>query len=85
MANRLARESSPYLLQHANNPVEWFPWGEEAFASARQRDTPIFLSIVAAQTTGKARLLAAIRAIDQIEIVRSGGDKFGSEMFPSGF
>ena len=45
MANRLARESSPYLLQHANNPVEWFPWGDEAFASARERDRPIFVSI----------------------------------------
>lgn len=43
--NRLARESSPYLLQHANNPVDWFPWGEEAFAEARRRKVPIFLSI----------------------------------------
>ncbi len=43
--NRLAREKSPYLLQHANNPVDWFPWGEEAFARAREQDKPIFLSI----------------------------------------
>jgi uncharacterized protein YyaL (SSP411 family) len=43
--NRLARERSPYLLQHANNPVEWHPWGDEAFAEARRRDVPIFLSI----------------------------------------
>lgn len=43
--NRLAREKSPYLLQHANNPVDWFPWGEEAFAKARAEDKPIFLSI----------------------------------------
>ena len=43
--NRLAREKSPYLLQHARNPVDWYPWGEEAFAAARQRDVPIFLSI----------------------------------------
>lgn len=43
--NRLARESSPYLLQHAHNPVDWFPWGEEAFAEARRRDVPIFLSV----------------------------------------
>ncbi|MDX2146793.1 MAG: thioredoxin domain-containing protein [Planctomycetota bacterium] len=43
--NRLARESSPYLLQHAHNPVDWFAWGEEAFAEARRRDVPIFLSI----------------------------------------
>src|SRR5437870_8386530 len=45
MANRLARESSPYLLQHAHNPVDWWPWGDEAFAEARRRDVPIFLSV----------------------------------------
>jgi uncharacterized protein YyaL (SSP411 family) len=45
MPNRLARERSPYLLQHANNPVDWYPWGPEAFARARQEDRPIFLSI----------------------------------------
>src|SRR5579864_6876398 len=43
--NRLARERSPYLLQHAANPVDWFPWGEEAFARARAEDKPIFLSV----------------------------------------
>jgi uncharacterized protein YyaL (SSP411 family) len=43
--NRLARERSPYLLQHAQNPVDWFPWGDEAFAAARAGDKPIFLSI----------------------------------------
>ena len=43
--NRLARERSPYLLQHADNPVNWFPWGDEAFATARKLDKPIFLSI----------------------------------------
>jgi uncharacterized protein YyaL (SSP411 family) len=43
--NRLAREASPYLAQHADNPVEWFAWGDEAFAAARERDVPIFLSI----------------------------------------
>ena len=43
--NRLARERSPYLLQHAGNPVDWFPWGDEAFAKARAEDKPIFLSI----------------------------------------
>ena len=43
--NRLAREKSPYLLQHATNPVDWYPWGEEAFARARAEDKPIFLSI----------------------------------------
>src|SRR5581483_1902631 len=45
MTNRLAREKSPYLLQHADNPVDWFPWGEEAFAKARAENKPIFLSI----------------------------------------
>ncbi|MGH7131500.1 MAG: thioredoxin domain-containing protein [Phycisphaerales bacterium] len=43
--NRLAHESSPYLLQHAHNPVDWWPWGEAAIAEARRRDVPIFLSI----------------------------------------
>jgi uncharacterized protein len=43
--NRLARERSPYLLQHAANPVEWYPWGDEALAKARAEDKPIFLSI----------------------------------------
>jgi len=45
MPNRLARERSPYLLQHAHNPVDWYPWGAEAFDRARQEDKPIFLSI----------------------------------------
>lgn len=44
-ANRLSYETSPYLLQHAHNPVEWYPWGEEAFAKAKAEDKPIFLSI----------------------------------------
>jgi uncharacterized protein YyaL (SSP411 family) len=43
--NRLARERSPYLLQHANNPVDWYPWSSEAFDRARSEDKPIFLSI----------------------------------------
>src|SRR5213083_610224 len=43
--NRLAHEKSPYLLQHAHNPVDWYPWGEEAFAKARRENKPIFLSI----------------------------------------
>ena len=45
MPNRLAKETSPYLLQHANNPVDWYPWGEEAFSLAREKDLPIFLSV----------------------------------------
>jgi uncharacterized protein YyaL (SSP411 family) len=43
--NRLAEESSPYLLQHADNPVHWYPWGEEAFQRAKAEDKPVFLSI----------------------------------------
>ena len=45
MPNRLAKEASPYLLQHAQNPVDWFPWGEEALSRARAEDKPILLSI----------------------------------------
>jgi len=45
MSNRLQNETSPYLLQHAENPVNWYPWGEEAFAKAKQEDKPIFLSV----------------------------------------
>ena len=43
--NRLAEEKSPYLLQHAHNPVDWYPWGQEAFEKARKENKPIFLSI----------------------------------------
>jgi uncharacterized protein len=45
MANRLANETSPYLLQHAHNPVDWYPWGPEALERAKSEDKPIFLSI----------------------------------------
>ena len=45
MPNRLAGSTSPYLLQHADNPVDWYPWGEEAFEAARERDVPILLSV----------------------------------------
>jgi len=45
MANRLAGETSPYLLQHADNPVDWYPWGDEALERARVEDKPILLSI----------------------------------------
>jgi uncharacterized protein YyaL (SSP411 family) len=44
-SNRLGQEASPYLRQHADNPVDWYPWGEEAFAAARQMDKPILLSV----------------------------------------
>lgn len=45
MANHLKHETSPYLLQHSENPVDWYPWGEEAFRRAREEDKPVFLSI----------------------------------------
>jgi uncharacterized protein YyaL (SSP411 family) len=45
MANRLARETSPYLIQHSQNPVDWYPWGEEAIGRAREQDRPILLSV----------------------------------------
>jgi hypothetical protein len=45
MTNRLATESSPYLRQHKDNPVDWWPWSEEAFAEAKRRDVPVFVSI----------------------------------------
>ncbi|GAH00124.1 unnamed protein product, partial [marine sediment metagenome] len=43
--NHLAGETSPYLLQHVHNPVDWYPWGDEAFEKAKREDKPIFLSI----------------------------------------
>jgi hypothetical protein len=45
MPNRLAGATSPYLLQHADNPVDWWEWGPEAFAEARRRDVPVLLSV----------------------------------------
>jgi len=45
MANRLANATSPYLLQHAENPVDWWEWGPEAFAEAKRRDAPVLLSV----------------------------------------
>ena len=43
--NRLAQEKSPYLLQHAYNPINWFPWSDGAFQKAKEEDKPVFLSI----------------------------------------
>src|SRR3972149_1676195 len=45
MPNLLANETSPYLLQHKDNPVDWYPWGEEAFARAKAEDRPLLLSV----------------------------------------
>jgi len=43
--NRLGNATSPYLLQHADNPVEWWEWGQEAFEEARRRDVPVLISV----------------------------------------
>ena len=51
-ANRLANETSPYLLLHAHNPVDWYPWGPEAFAKAKAEGKPIFLSVGYSAATG---------------------------------
>lgn len=45
MSNHLSRQASPYLLQHATNPVDWYPWCTEAFEKAKKEDKPVFLSI----------------------------------------
>lgn len=45
MSNRLKTQNSPYLLQHADNPVDWFPWSAEAFEKAKREDKPVFVSI----------------------------------------
>jgi uncharacterized protein YyaL (SSP411 family) len=45
MSNRLAEAASVYLRQHADNPVDWWQWGEQAFAEARRRDVPVLLSV----------------------------------------
>ena len=45
MSNRLKNEKSPYLLQHGDNPVDWYPWGDEAFKKAADENKPVFLSI----------------------------------------
>jgi hypothetical protein len=52
MPNRLAAATSPYLRQHADNPVDWFPWGEEAFDLARATDRPVLLSVGYSSCTG---------------------------------
>lgn len=56
-SNRLIGEKSPYLLQHSENPVDWYPWGEEAFQKAKKEDKPIFLSI--GYATNRVRPLQA--------------------------
>jgi hypothetical protein len=51
-SNRLIEQKSPYLLQHAHNPVDWYPWSDEAFEKAKRKDKPIFLSIGIPPVTG---------------------------------
>ena len=69
--NRLADSKSPYLLQHADNPVDWYPWGEEAFAKAKAEDKPIFLSprIPVDRVVG---VLEEVRAFRVTEAVLTG-------------
>ena len=52
MPNALARETSPYLLQHRDNPVDWLPWGDEALRRARELDRPLLVSIGYSAATG---------------------------------
>src|SRR2546421_2212925 len=77
MANRLAQETSPYLLEHAHNPVDWYPWGTQALAKARSENKPILLSIgysachwchVMARESFEDREIAALMNRDFISI-----------------
>lgn len=66
--NRLILEDSPYLLQHAHNPVNWFPWGEEAFATALREDKPVFLSI--GYSTCHWCHVMEVESFDNIEVAK---------------
>ncbi len=66
--NRLILEDSPYLLQHAHNPVDWYPWGEEAFAVAREEDKPVFLSI--GYSTCHWCHVMEVESFDNIEVAK---------------
>lgn len=66
-ANRLIHEKSPYLLQHAYNPVNWFPWSDEAFQKAKSEDKPIFLSIAIADLYSKNLSLVSIKLLHPIQ------------------
>ena len=65
-SNRLLGEKSPYLLQHAHNPVDWRPWGAEAFADAKRRNVPIFLSKLGRLATTQDETRAAV-----LEVLRT--------------
>ena len=83
--NRLIEEDSPYLLQHAHNPVNWFPWGNEAFAAAKAEDKPIFLSI--GYSTCHWCHVMEIESFDNVEVAKLLNQHFISikmdrEQFP---
>src|SRR5438094_5192472 len=61
--NRLIHEKSPYLLQHAHNPVDWYPWGKEAFDKAKKENKPIFLSVGYSTDRKSTRLNSSHRTI----------------------
>ena len=66
MANRLKQEKSPYLMQHGENPVDWYPWCEEAFQKAAKEDKPVFLSIV--YSTCHWRHVMAHESFEDLEV-----------------
>ena len=66
--NQLSDETSPYLLQHADNPVDWFPWGDEAFAKARRENKPILLSI--GYSTCHWCHVMEIESFDNVEVAK---------------
>lgn len=73
-SNRLAHEKSPYLIQHAQNPVDWYPWSEEAFRKARKEDKPIFLSI--GYATCHWCHVMAHESFEDVEVARILNDYF---------
>jgi len=72
--NRLAQETSPYLRQHRDNPVDWYPWGTEAFEAARERDVPILLSV--GYSACHWCHVMAHESFEDLEVARSLNDKF---------
>ena len=73
-ANNLIHEKSPYLLQHANNPINWYPWGDEAFDKAKKEDKPIFLSI--GYSTCHWCHVMAHESFEDTEVARIMNDNF---------
>ena len=72
--NRLMQEKSPYLLQHAENPVDWYPWGDEAFEKARSENKPVFLSI--GYSTCHWCHVMAHESFEDVEVARLLNDAF---------